>query len=70
VGWGFIGSHVARRLVALGAYVLLVDSLTPEYGGDLFNIQGIEQDVAVNIADVRDEHSMHQLVRGIDSSRP
>jgi UDP-glucose 4-epimerase len=65
-GLGFIGSHVARRLVALGADVLLVDSLIPEYGGNLFNIQGIEKDVTVNIADVRDEYSMRQLVRGID----
>ena len=32
-GLGFIGSNLARRLVALGADVLLVDSLVPEYGG-------------------------------------
>jgi UDP-glucose 4-epimerase len=65
-GVGFIGSNLARRLVTLGADVLLVDSLIPEYGGNLFNIQGIEKDVTVNIADVRDEHSMRQLVRGRD----
>ena len=35
-------------------------------GGNLFNISGIEKDVTVNIADVRDEHSMRQLVRGKD----
>jgi UDP-glucose 4-epimerase len=65
-GLGFIGSNLARRLVTLDADVLLVDSLIPEYGGNLFNIQGIEKDVTVNIADVRDEHSMRQLVRGRD----
>lgn len=65
-GLGFIGSNLARRLVALGVEVVLVDSLIPEYGGNLFNIHGIEQDVTVNIADVRDEHSMRQLVRGHD----
>ena len=41
-GLGFIGSNLARRLVDLGADVLLVDSLIDDYGGNLFNIDGIE----------------------------
>ncbi len=65
-GLGFIGSNLARRLVGLGANVLLVDSLIPEYGGNLFNIAGIESRVRVNISDVRDEHSMDYLVQGQD----
>jgi UDP-glucose 4-epimerase len=65
-GLGFIGSNLAFRLVELGAEVLLVDSLIPEYGGNLFNISGIEDKVKVNIADVRDEHSMTYLVQGQD----
>jgi UDP-glucose 4-epimerase len=65
-GLGFIGSNLARRLVALGAKVLLVDSLIPDYGGNLFNISGIEDRVMVNIADVRDENGMDYLVRGQD----
>ena len=40
-GLGFIGSNLARQLVELGADVLLVDSLIPDYGGNLFNIDGI-----------------------------
>jgi len=65
-GLGFIGSNLARRLLEEGADVVLVDSLIPEYGGNLFNVAGIEKDVTINIADVRDEHSMRQLVRGCD----
>ncbi len=65
-GLGFIGSNLARRLVELGARVTLVDSLIPEYGGNLFNIAGIEDKVRVNIADVRDEYSMDYLVQGRD----
>ncbi len=65
-GLGFIGSNLARRLVELGARVTLVDSLIPEYGGNLFNISGIEDQVRVNIADVRDEYSMDYLVRERD----
>ena len=65
-GLGFIGSNLARRLVSLGAEVLLVDSLIPEYGGNLFNLRGIEDQVQVNISDVRDEHSMRFLVQAKD----
>jgi UDP-glucose 4-epimerase len=63
-GLGFIGSNLAARLVGLGASVLLVDSLIPEYGGTLFNIADLEGQVQVNISDVRDEHSMRYLVQG------
>ena len=65
-GLGFIGSNLAHRLVELGARVLLVDSLVPEYGGNQFNIGGIQDQVRVNISDVRDEHSMRTLVQGQD----
>jgi nucleoside-diphosphate-sugar epimerase len=43
-----------------------VDSLVPEYGGNLFNIAGIENSVRANISDVRDQHSMRYLVQGQD----
>ncbi len=65
-GLGFIGSNLAHRLVDYGAKVLLVDSLIPEYGGNLFNINDIEKEVDVNIADVRDIYSMRYLVQGKD----
>jgi UDP-glucose 4-epimerase len=65
-GVGFIGANLARRLVDLGAHVTLVDSLVPTYGGNLRNLAGIEERVRVNIADVRDEHSMNFLVQGQD----
>ena len=61
-GLGFIGSNLARRLVEAGAEVLLVDSMIPEYGGSVANIAGIEAEVTVNIADVRDVHSLPYLV--------
>ena len=65
-GLGFIGSNLARRLVESGAVVTLVDSLVPEYGGNLFNITGIEDKVRVNISDVRDTHSMRYLIQQQD----
>jgi UDP-glucose 4-epimerase len=63
-GLGFIGSNLARRLVALDADVLIVDSLIPDYGGNLFNIHGIEHAVRVNVADIRQASTMNYLVRG------
>jgi UDP-glucose 4-epimerase len=65
-GLGFIGSNLAHRLAGLGSHVTLVDSLIPEYGGNLFNIAGIEGLVNVNISDVRDDHSLRYLVQGQD----
>ena len=65
-GLGFIGSNLARRLVELGADVLVIDSLIPDYGGNPFNISGIENRLTVNRSDVRDESSINDLVRGQD----
>lgn len=65
-GLGFVGSTLAHRLVEKGARVTLVDSLIPIYGGNLRNIAGIENQVNVNIADVRDQYSMDYLVQGQD----
>jgi len=62
-GLGFIGSNLAHRLAGLGADVLLVDSLIPDYGGNLFNISGLESTVRVNVADVRQASTMNYLVR-------
>jgi UDP-glucose 4-epimerase len=62
-GLGFIGSNLARRLVELGAEVLIVDSLIPDYGGNLFNIDGIADRIRVNVADVRQPSTMNYLVR-------
>ena len=44
--------------------MLLVDSLIPDYGGNLFNIAGIEDQVTVNVADVRQASTMNYLVQG------
>src|SRR3982074_2842340 len=65
-GLGFIGSNLGRRLEGLGADVTLGDSLIPEYGGNLFNIEGFRDRVQVNVSDVRDTHSLRLLVQGKD----
>lgn len=65
-GLGFIGSNLAHRLIGLGADVLILDSLIPEYGGNIFNVHSIEDLMRINIADMRDEHGLRYLVQGQD----
>lgn len=65
-GLGFIGSHVASQLVTLGSHVTVVDSLIPEFGGNLFNVRDIQDKIKINISDVRDPHSFKYLVQGMD----
>lgn len=65
-GLGFIGSNLARSLVAKGAKVTLVDSLIPQYGGNSFNIQDMRDHVTVNVCDVRDPFAMAYLLSDKD----
>ena len=65
-GAGFIGSNLAIKLVELEANVTIIDSFIPEYGGNLFNLEPIKNEVKLNISDVRDEHSMKYLIKDQD----
>src|SRR3989338_5093518 len=65
-GLGFIGSTLAIRLAGEGAKIVIVDSLIPGYGGNLFNINPVKDKVRVIIADVRDTGQMNKLVGGQD----
>lgn len=65
-GLGFIGSALAARLVELGADVMLIDSLAPNYGGNPFNIAPIHDRVQVEIMDIRDTARLKPLLAGCD----
>ena len=65
-GLGFIGSNLANRLVQDGADVTVVDSMIPEYGGNLWNVHPVRDQLHINIADVRDEHAMKYLLQDQD----
>ena len=65
-GLGFIGSHLSKKLVELGADVTIVDSLIPEYGGNPYNIREFADRVHVNYSDIRDPWSIRHLVQGQD----
>ena len=65
-GLGFIGSSLARQLVALQAKVTLVDSLVSEYGGNLFNIHDFRDKVSIELTDVRDTKATATLIKKRD----
>jgi len=65
-GLGFIGSNLARRLVAEGASVTLCDAMIEGYGGNEANIREIRDAVAIDRSDVRDADAMDRLVAGQD----
>jgi UDP-glucose 4-epimerase len=53
-GLGFLGSTLARRLVGYGAHVSIVDSLNPLYGGNRYNIDGLDGRLQTLVGDARD----------------
>ena len=61
-GLGFIGSNLAARLVGDGAQVTIIDSMIPEYGGNMRNIHEISDKITVNFSDVRDPFSINKLI--------
>jgi len=61
-GAGFIGSTLAQYLAKCGAKITIVDSMIPDYGGNLQNLTGIRDKITINFSDVRDRFSMEYLI--------
>jgi dTDP-L-rhamnose 4-epimerase len=66
-GAGFIGSHVARHLLARGHKVRALDSLSEQVHGSRERPRYLEPDVELIVGDVRDAEVVHQALDGIDS---
>lgn len=65
-GAGFIGSTLAQRLANNGNQVTVIDSLVPEFGGNLYNLKPCAEQIRVNYSDIRDPYSLQHLLRDID----
>jgi UDP-glucose 4-epimerase len=66
-GLGFLGSNVANRLSAMGAQVVILDSLHPLYGGNRFNLNpALGERTRVIIGDVRNKKLVEDLVADAD----
>lgn len=63
-GLGFIGSTLAIKLVQADANVTIVDSLIPDSGANIFNIEPVKDKIKINISDLRDKNSLDYLVKG------
>jgi UDP-glucose 4-epimerase len=63
-GAGLIGSTLARRLVGLGAEVMIVDSMVPEGGANPANIADIRDQMRIETTDIRDAAAMRRLLEG------
>ena len=65
-GLGFIGSTLAIKLAQADANVTIVDSMIPDFGGNIFNIEPVKNKVKIDFSDIRDSSSMDYLIRGQD----
>jgi UDP-glucose 4-epimerase len=65
-GAGFIGSNLTIRLAAEGANVTVLDSMLPDYGGNLFNLDPVKDKIHINFSDMRDSNSLSYVIREKD----
>ncbi|HEY8775988.1 MAG TPA: NAD-dependent epimerase/dehydratase family protein [Gaiellaceae bacterium] len=66
-GAGFIGSHLADRLVAEGHQVRALDSLDPQVHPAGERPVYLHQDVELQVGDVRDHEAVRQALDGVDA---
>ena len=65
-GLGFIGSNLAHRLAGLGAKVTVYDSLDPNSGGNLYNVDSIKEKIKIVYFDVLSFDLLAECVSGQD----
>tara|TARA_X000000950_G_scaffold287560_1_gene400384 strand:+ start:680 stop:1588 length:909 start_codon:yes stop_codon:yes gene_type:complete len=53
-------------LVEHGNTITVIDSLIPEYGGNLRNLHDIKEKITVSLSDVRDVPAINDLIKGHD----
>ncbi len=61
-----IGSTIAHLAVRQGARVTILDAMLPPYGGNLFNLHGIFDDIQFVQGDIRDPAVGQSLVKETD----
>lgn len=65
-GLGFIGSNLAHALVGMGAQVTILDALLEPYGGNMFNLAGIEDEVRLVNGNILDQELVENVVKNVD----
>lgn len=66
-GAGFIGSHLADRLLSSGHRVRVLDNLSPQvHGAGCKRPDYLNDDVELMVGDVRDELALERALKGVD----
>ena len=65
-GLGFLGSNIARRLVALGSRVTVVDCILEGHGGNPFNLDGVLDKVTWVKGDICNRPLMQNVLKNQD----
>jgi UDP-glucose 4-epimerase len=65
-GLGFIGSNLVHRCLELGASVTVYDMLDPRSGGNMENVRSIENDIRIELNDIRAFEGISSVIRGQD----
>src|SRR3954467_8043429 len=67
-GAGFIGSHLADRLLAAGYHVRALDNLSPQvHGVEAKRPEYLNAGVELHIGDVRDSEAVRKALEGVDA---
>lgn len=65
-GLGFIGSNLAHKCLELGASVTIYDCLDPRSGGNMYNIENIQDNVQIVLNDLRNFEGMSAAILNHD----
>ena len=65
-GLGFLGSSLAHKLNEYNANVTVIDNLNPLYGGNIFNVETIMDNIKIIINDIRNTEVLIPLIESAD----
>mgnify|MGYP002624580212 CR=1 FL=1 len=65
-GLGFIGSNLVHKCLELGAEITVFDCLSPESGGNIFNIDDIRSNITLLNKDILEFNEISRAVVGQD----
>ncbi|MBN2105746.1 NAD-dependent epimerase/dehydratase family protein [bacterium] len=65
-GAGMIGSTLARLILKEGAKVTILDAMLPLYGGNMYNLNDIVDDICFVKGDIRDKQCLQSVIHNVD----
>jgi dTDP-L-rhamnose 4-epimerase len=65
-GAGFIGAHLASRLLRDGDEVRVLDAMVPQVHGELARPAYLDPEVELQRGDVRDRDAVRRALQGVD----